>query len=163
MFLHDAQDSLDTIRRLQGRSVEEYVDHGFTGPYVLLSALVVFVSFASFDLPGPWNSLAIALGLGLAAMLSVICERRARVHRKPTGPELLYYLAAAIVFLMACVAFQIAAAVSAVKLGMPAHHTVAAAATALTVVATARPARKVFKAVARRAIAGTKAADGSRL
>ena len=163
MFPHNAQASLDTIRRLQGRSIDEYVDHGFARPYVLLSALVAFVSFASFDLPGPWHRFAIALGLGLAAMVSAICQRRVRVHRKPTGLELLYYLAASIVFLVACVAFQLAAAVSAWKLGMPAHHTVAAAATALTVVATARPARKVFKAVARRAIAGTKAADGSRL
>lgn len=156
MFPGDARASLDTIRRLQGRSLDESVDHGFARPYVLLSALVVFVMFASSDLPSPWNRVAIALGFGLAAMVSVICQRRVRVHRKPTGLELLAYLAAAIVFLVICVAFQIAAAVAAVKLGMPAHHTVAAAATALTVVATARPARKVFKAVARRAVAGTK-------
>lgn len=49
------------------------------------------------------------------------------------------------------------------QLGMPSHHTVAAAATALKVVAAARPARKIFKAVARRAVTGTKTADGSRL
>jgi hypothetical protein len=151
---HDARASLDTIHRLQGRSIDESVDHGFARPYVLLSALVVFVTFASFDLPGPWDRFATALGLGLGAMASVICQRRTRVHRKPTGQERLFYLAAAIAFLVACVVFQIAAAVAAVKLGMPANHTVAAAATALTVVAVARPAGKVVKAVARHAVAG---------
>jgi hypothetical protein len=151
----NARASLDAIRHLQGRSVDESVDHGFARPYVLLSALVVFVMFASFDLPGPWDRFATALGLGLAAMVSVICQRRIRVHRKPTGRERLLYLAAAVAFLVACVAFQIAAAVAAVKLGMPAHHTVAAAATALTVVATARPARNTFRAVARQAVAGS--------
>ncbi|MCM2576927.1 hypothetical protein [Streptomyces meridianus] len=156
MIPDDAQDSLDTIRRLQSRSIDEYVDHGFARPYVLLSALAVFVMFASFDLSGPWSTFAVALGLGLAAAVSWVWQRRARVHRKPTGLELLYYLAAAIVFLAACVAFQVAAAVAALKLGMPAHHTVAAAATALAVVATARPARKVLKAVARRAVTGAK-------
>jgi hypothetical protein len=163
MFPHDAQASLDTIRRLQGRSIDESVDHGFARTYVLLSALIAFVMFASFDLPGPWNGFAIALGLGLAAMVSATCRRRVRVQRKPSGLELLFYLGAAIVFLVACVAFQVAAAVSAWKLGMPAQHTVAAAATALAIVVTARPGRRVFKAVARRAVAGTKAADGSRL
>lgn len=155
MLPQNARASLDAIHRLQGRSVDESVDHGFARPYVLLSALVVFVMFASSDLPGPWDGFATALGLGLAAMVSVICQRRIRVHRRPTGRERLLYVAAAVVFLVACVAFQIAAAVAAVKLGMPAHHTVAAAATALTVVATAGPARKTFKAVARHAVAGS--------
>src|SRR3954470_17997422 len=156
MLADDAQESLDTIHRLQGRSIDESVDHGFARPYVLLSALVVFVTFASFDLSDPCNRFAIALGPGLAAVVSCICQRRARVHRKPTGLEQLYYLAAALVFLLACVACQVAAAVAALGLGMPAHHTVAAAATALTVVATAGPARKVFRAVARQAVTGPK-------
>ena len=69
----------------------------------------------------------------------------------------------AAVFLVACVALHIAAVVLAWKLGMLAHHMVAAAGTALVVVATARTAREVFKAVACRAAAGTKAADGPRL
>ncbi|GIH14749.1 hypothetical protein [Rugosimonospora africana] len=153
MLPRDAQDSLDTIHRLQDRSIDEYVDHGFARRYVLPSALMVFVAFASFDLPGPWNTFAIALGLGLAAMVCVSWQRQARVHRRPTGLEQLYYLGAGIVFLVACVAFQVAAAVAAVKLGMPAHHTVAAAATALMVVATAYPARKALRAVARHAVA----------
>ncbi|WP_052371709.1 hypothetical protein [Amycolatopsis taiwanensis] len=156
MLPRDAQASLDTIQRLQGRSVDEYVDHGFARPYVLLSALAVFVAFASFDLPGPWDTFAVALGLGLIATVSAIWQRRARVHRKPTGLELLYHLAAAIVFLVACVAFQVAAVVFAWKFGLPAQHTFAAAMTALMVVATARPARKVFRAVARHAVAGSK-------
>lgn len=155
MFPHNAQTSLDDIRRLQDRSLDESVDHGFARPYVLLSALMVFLTFASYDLPGPLDRFAVGLGLGSFVVVAVICQRRARVHRKATGLELLYYLAAAIVFLVACIAFQIAAAVAAVKLGLPAHHTVAAAATALTFVATARPARKVFRAAARRAVAGT--------
>jgi hypothetical protein len=155
MFPPDARASLDAIRRLQGRSIDESVDHGFARPYVLLSALVVFVTFASFDLPRPWSTFAVALGLGSAALGAGVCRRGIRVHRRPTGPERLSHLAAAIVFLVACVAFQTAGAVAAVALGMPAHHTVAAAATALAVVATAGPVRRVFKAVARRAAAGT--------
>ena len=156
MLPRDAQDSLDTIHRLQDRSIDEYVDHSFARRYVLLSALVVFVAFASFDLPGPWNTFASALGLSLAAMVCYLWQRQARVHRKPTGLEQLYCLVAGIVFLMACVAFQIAAAVATLKFGMPAHHTVAAAAAALTFVATAGPARKAFKAVTRQAVAGAK-------
>jgi hypothetical protein len=155
MFPPDAQASLDSIRRLEGRSIDESVDHNFARPYVMLSALVVFIVFASFDLPGPWDRSAAALGLALSALLSVICRRRVRVHRKPTGLEILCCVAAAIVLLVVCTAFQIAAAVAAVELGMPAHHTVAAAATALTIVATTRPTRKVFRAVARRAVAET--------
>jgi len=85
---------------------------------------------------------------------SVICHRRTRVHRKPTGLERLSYLAAAVVFLLACVAFHIAPAVAAVKLGMPAQHSVAAAATALMVVAAARPTRKIFRTIARHTVAG---------
>lgn len=153
MYPRDAQDSLDTIHFFQGRSVDEHVNHGFARPFVLLSALAVFVAFASFDLPGPWDRLAVALGLGLLAAVSVSWQRRARVHRKPTGLELLYYLVAAIVFLLVYVAFQVAAVVLAWKFGLPAQHTFAAAATAVMVVLTARPARKVFARVARHAVA----------
>ncbi len=156
MFPSNARTSLDTIRRLEARSVEESVDHAFARPYMLLSALVVFVVFASSDLPGPWDGIVSALGLGLAAVVSFVSRRRVRVHRKLTGLEILYYAAATVVFLVTIVAFQIAAAVAAWKLGMPAQHTVAAAATALTVVATVRPARKIFKAVARHAVAGSR-------
>ncbi|MCR6489879.1 hypothetical protein M8542_44415 [Amycolatopsis sp. OK19-0408] len=117
---------------------------------MLVSALGVFVVFASFDLPGPWDRITAALGLGVLLLSALRWQRQARVHRKPTGPELLWYFAAGAVLLVLCVAFQIAAAVLALSVDLPAQHTIAAAATALATAALAGPGRRTFRAVVRR-------------
>lgn len=156
MTPYDAQASLDSIRRLQDRSIDEYVGQSFARPAVLVSALAVFVVFASFDLPDPWDNVAVALGLGLSLVPPLVQQRRASVHRRPTGLESLFCAVASMGIIVAYVAFQIAAVVATWKLGLPAHHTVAAAATALTIVATAGPARRVFRAVVRHGVVGPK-------
>ena len=156
MSSRDAQACIDTIRRLERRTVDEYVDHGFAWPYLLLSALAVFLSFASFDLPAPWGRLAVSVSLGTTVLAALLVQRRARVRRRLTSAELWWYLAAAAVFLVLCVAFQIAAAVVAVTAGLPAQHTIGAAATALTLAALVPPGRASFRAVARRTRTSTR-------
>lgn len=150
MTPYDAQTSLDDIRRLQDRTRDEYVRHGFSRPYMLASALVLFVAFASFDLPAPWDTRAVTSGVGLSLVLLVVHQQRAPVRRRPTGPELLFYAGMSAALIVAYVAFSIAAAVAALKFGLPASHTVAAAALALTTLASVKPARRVFASIARR-------------
>ncbi|MFB9690524.1 hypothetical protein [Amycolatopsis plumensis] len=145
----NAQESLDTIHRLGRRTVDEYVDHTFARRYLLLSASAVFVVFASFDLPAPWDRLVLSAGLGIAVLAALLAHRDARVRRRLAGAELGWSLAAAAGFLVLCVAFQVAAAVLAVTAGLPAHHTLGAAATALTMVALVSPLRAGFRAVVR--------------
>jgi hypothetical protein len=69
----DAQTSLDDIRRLQDRTRDEYVRHGFSRPYMLASALALFIAFASFDLPAPHTVAAAAL-----ALTTLMCAKPAR-------------------------------------------------------------------------------------
>ncbi|MGA8113670.1 MAG: hypothetical protein WCA46_08415 [Actinocatenispora sp.] len=153
MHPQDAQKSLDIIRRLQDRSIDEYVDHGFARPYVLTSALAVFIAFSAADLPDPWDGAVSTFAIVLALTVGAVSYRQARVRRRRTALEQLYHAAWVILFLVICVVFQLAAALAAVKLGIPAHHTIGAAATALTLVAIARPCAAVLKALARNAVA----------
>ncbi|MDH2425339.1 hypothetical protein [Sphaerisporangium sp. TRM90804] len=146
MTQHDAHASLDDIRRMQNRTREEYSRHGFARPYVLVSAVLLFVMFASADLPRPWNAVVGMVVLVLAVALLVVHQLRAAVRRRPTGLELLFYVGAAAVLLTIFSAFQI----GAFALGLPAPNVIAAAALALTSVAAARPGRRVFEAIMRR-------------
>ncbi|GAB3569544.1 hypothetical protein GCM10027445_21560 [Amycolatopsis endophytica] len=152
MSSREAQTSLDTIRSLGRHTVDESADHGFAWRYLVLSVVAVFLVFASFDLPGPWDRLVVATGLGLSVLAALRMRRGARVHRRLTGPERRWYLAAAVVFLVLCVGFQVAAAVLAVTTGLPAHHTIGAAATALTLAALVPAGRARFRAVARASV-----------
>jgi hypothetical protein len=146
----DAQTSLDDIHRLQDRTRDEYVRHGFSRPYMLASALVLFIAFASFDLPAPWDTTAAMLGVGLSLGLLVVHQHQAPVRRKPAGPELLFYAGASVCLIVAYVAFSIATAIASLKFDLPAPHTVAAAALALTTLLCANPARRVFESIVRR-------------
>jgi hypothetical protein len=146
----DAQTSLDDIRRLQDRTRDEYVRHGFSRPYLLASALVLFIAFASFDLPAPWGTTAVTSGVGLALGLLVVHQHRAPVRRRPTGPELLFYAGASAGLIVVYVAFSVATAIADLKFDLPAPHTVAAAALALTTLLCANPARRVFESTVRR-------------
>ncbi|HEY7488479.1 MAG TPA: hypothetical protein VH912_28815 [Streptosporangiaceae bacterium] len=147
---HDAQASLDGIHRLQDRTRAEYVRHGFARPYLVISALAMFIVLASFDLPSPWNTAAIGLGGGLAVGSLLVQQRRAPVSRRPTGLELLVCAAMSVGLLLLYVAFSIVAAIAHQKLGLPAHHTVAAAAITLTTVAAWGRVSRVFEATLRR-------------
>jgi hypothetical protein len=156
MTPHDAQASLDSVRRFRDRTVDEYVRHGFARPYVLSTALTVFIVFASFDLPNPWDAVAKALAVGLSVLQLLVYRRRAAVRMAPTGLELLYCAAMSVGIIVAYVAFQIAAVLAALRLGLPAHHTVAAAATALLIVATAGLARRGYQAAVRQGVADSR-------
>lgn len=145
----DAHTSLDDIRRLQDRTRDEYVRHGFAYPYLLISALGLFIAFASFDLPVPWSTVVALAGVGVAVGVLPVHQRRASIRRKPTGPELLFHVAGAAGLIAAYVAFSIAAVVAHLRFGMPAPHTVAAAALALTTLACARPARRALQSIIR--------------
>ena len=150
MTPYDAQSSLDDIHRLQDRTRDAYVRHGFSRPYALASALVLFIAFASFDLPAPWDTIAATSGVGLSLGLLVVHQHRAPVRRKPTGPELLFCAGVAACLVVAYVAFSIAAVVAHLKFGLPAPHAVAAAALALTTLLCTNPARRVFASIVRR-------------
>jgi heme A synthase len=117
---------------------------------MLASALVLFIAFASFDLPGRWGTTAATSGVGLALGLLVVHQHRAPVRRKPTGPELLFYAGVSAGLIVVYVAFAIATAIASLKFDLPAQHTVAAAALALTTLLCANPTRRVFESIVRR-------------
>jgi len=147
MTPHDLQTSAEEIRRLQDRTRDEYLRHGFSRPYLLVSALAVFMMFASHDLPGPyWDSAAGALGAALLVGGLVVHQRRASVRRRPTALELLFSAAIGAVLLLICAVFLGAAR----TLDLPAPNTVAAAAIALAILLGANLTRPVFTAIVRR-------------
>lgn len=141
----EARSSLDDIRRLQNRTRDEYIRQGTSLPSVLLVSLGLFVVFASFDLPDPWDLVAVLLGDGLILAVVVVGYARARVHRKPAGNEVVFILAMSVYVIMAFVAFLIAVRL----LGLPVPYTIAGAATALGCVASARPVRRVYEKIVR--------------
>jgi hypothetical protein len=147
MTPHDPQTSVEEIRRLQDRTRDEYVRHGFSRPYLLVTALAVFIVFASSDLPTPyWNNAAAAFGMALTVGSLLVHQRRASVRRRPTALELLFSVGAGVVLLL----------VGSVCLGvahtldLPAPNTLAAAAIALAVLGGANLTRPVYTAIVRR-------------
>ena len=147
MTSHDPQTSLEEIHRLQDRTRDEYVRHGFSRPYLLVSALAVFLMFASHDLPNPyWNSAAAALGVALVVGGLVVHQRRAAVRRRPTALELLFSVTLGAVLLLIWAVFLGAAQ----TLGLPAPNTIAAAVIALVILGGASLIRPAFTAIVRR-------------
>jgi hypothetical protein len=143
----DPQTSVEEIRRLQDRTRDEYVRHGFSRPYLLVTALAVFVMFASSDLPRPyWNNAVAVLGAALIVGGLVVHQRRAAVRRRPTALEVLFSVGLGIVLMVIC----------SVCLGvthtfdLPAPNTIAAAAIGLVVLCGANLTRPVFAAIVRR-------------
>lgn len=80
----EAQAALDNVRFRQGQSHAEYLRYGFSHGRLLLSALIVFVSFASYDLPNPWGGAVLFPVTAVLAWELVHYLRRARV-RMPLG------------------------------------------------------------------------------
>lgn len=136
----EARDSLDHIGHLRERAGVEYVRNGYSRTSVLVSTLALFTVFASFDLPGPWN--AMALGLGEAALLAFLALkwRRSTVRRRLAGPEVALYAWSAAVLIAVFVVFLIAVRM----LDLPAEHTIAAGALALANLAVARWTRPLL-------------------
>jgi predicted permease len=145
MDSEDARRSLADMRRLQDRTLQEYIRRTFSRPGVLLLALGLFIVCASFDLPGRWDTAAVVLGDALIFAVIVVGYARASVRRKPSGAELVIMLAASAYLIAGFVALHVAARL----VGLPAPYTIAAAATALAFVAFGRPMRRVYEKIVR--------------
>ncbi|MGI5241488.1 hypothetical protein [Dactylosporangium sp. CA-139066] len=149
MHPHDAQSSLDDIRRLQDRTREQVVRQSFALPYVVLAALGLFVGLASIDLQNPWRTAVVLVGFGLFVAVGIVHQRRALVQRKPTALELLFWvgLSAGLMLL-----FGVSRIAAWVLFGLPAQGLasqgmLAAAATAVTYVALTPLIRRTFKEI----------------
>ncbi|WP_346047289.1 hypothetical protein [Actinomadura chokoriensis] len=140
-----ARRSLDTMRRMQDRTREEYLRQSFARPGVLLIGLGLFIVCASFDLPGWWDTVAMAVGDALILAVIAFGCARASVHRKPSGAELVFMLAASAYLIAGFVTLQVVARL----VEFPAPYTIAAAVTALTFVALTRPMRRVYATILR--------------
>lgn len=149
---HDAQSSLDDIRRFRDRTRKEIVRQRFARPYVLLAALGLFVGLASLDLQNPWSTAALLLGFGLYLGVGIVQEHRALVHRKPTGPEWLFWAGLLAGLMLLFGVFRIAAWAwfALPAQGLLSQGTLAAAATAATYVAMTPLARRTLQTITRR-------------
>ncbi|MFI6457790.1 hypothetical protein ACIBF6_40310 [Streptosporangium amethystogenes] len=115
---HDAQSSLDDIRRLQDTTRNEIVRRSFAMPRVIIVALGLFVSFASIDLETPWRLIGCALGLFLYIAVGIVDEYRASVRRQPTVQEVLYH---STVLIGVCMIFGAGRILAFALLDAPAH------------------------------------------
>ncbi|MFD0970378.1 hypothetical protein [Plantactinospora endophytica] len=146
---HDAQLSLDDIHRMQDATREQIVRQSPTRSYVLLAALGLFVGLASVDLQNPWRTATLLLGFGLFLGVGIVHEHRALVQRKPTALEGLFWVGLSAGLMLLFGVFRIAAWawLALPPQGLLSQGTLAAAATAVTYVATAPLSRRVFRAI----------------
>jgi hypothetical protein len=119
----DAQSALDELRRRRDQSRAAYLRFGRSRTPMLLSAAIVLLSFASFDLPNPWGGAMIFPAMALIAALLVTYLRRSPVRRPVTTREAAFATAAG----LALVAAFRGLAEGARAGGLPAPHTAAAA------------------------------------
>ncbi|MFF5809298.1 hypothetical protein [Streptomyces sp. NPDC012746] len=120
--------------------------HAYSRPYLIISALGLFAVCSSFDLPSPWNTVAVLAGNGLALGGLFVHQRRAPVRRKTVGSEALFYAAMGVLLL----ALFWTVAIVAYFLSLPARHTLAAAVTALAAVVASYALRPVVETLIRR-------------
>jgi membrane protein YdbS with pleckstrin-like domain len=149
MHPHDAQSSLDDIRRLQDRTREQVARQGFALSYVLLAALGLLVGLVSVDLQNPWRTVAFLIGFGVFVGVGIVHERRALVKRKPTGMEWLFWVGLSAGLMLLFSIFRIAgwALFGLQPQGLLSQAAVAAAATAVTYVAVTPLIRRAFTAI----------------
>ncbi|GAA4569308.1 hypothetical protein [Planotetraspora kaengkrachanensis] len=149
---HDVQSSLDDIRRFQDTTRKEIVRQRFARPYVLLAALGLFIGLASIDLQSPWRTATLLLGFGLFAGVGIVQEHRAVVHRKPAGPEWLFWggMSAGLMLLFGIFRIAAWAWFALPAQGLSSQGTLAAAATAATYVALTPLARRILQKITRR-------------
>ncbi|MFI8393016.1 hypothetical protein [Streptomyces sp. NPDC085540] len=146
MTAYDAQTALDAIHHRQEQTLDAYMRHAHSRPYLIISVLGLFAVCSSFDLPSPWKAAAIVAGNALALGGLFVHQRRAPVHRKTVGSEALFYVAIGVLLL----ALFWTVAIAAYFLGLPARHTLAAAVTALTALVASYALRPVVGAIIRR-------------
>jgi predicted permease len=145
-YQYDLQASLDDIRRMQDRTREEYVRHGFARSYVIAVAVGLFVVIASRDLPHWWDSVVSLLGVGALIALAVVNGRRATVRRRAGRSEVVILVVAGVVLLGALAGFLAAAH----GLDLPAPNTWAGAALALSSIVISEVTGKAYAAAVRR-------------
>ncbi|MFD7913537.1 hypothetical protein ACFV30_22880 [Streptomyces sp. NPDC059752] len=146
MTAYDAQTALNAIHQHQEQTLDEYMRHAHSRPYLIISALGLFAVCSSFDLPSPWKTAAILAGNALTLGGLFVHQRRAPVRRKIVGSEALFYAAIGVLLL---VLFW-SVAIGAYFLGLPARHTLAAAVTALTTMVASYALRPVVGTIIRR-------------
>jgi hypothetical protein len=149
MHPHDAQSSLDDIRRLQDRTREQVVRQSFARSNVLLAALGLLVGLASIDLENPWRTVAFLIGFGLFLGAGIVHERRALVKRRPIGLEWLFWVGLSAGLMLLFSIFRIAgwALFGLQSQGLLSQAAVAAVATVVTYVAVTPLIRRTFKAI----------------
>ena len=141
----DAQAALDDVRRRGDQSRAEYLQYGFSRPYLLVSALLLFISFASFDLPNPWGGAVLFPAVALLAGMLVVYLRRASVRRPLTSRDAL--LATAVGLALVGLFRGLSAVAGAGDVPVP--HTVVAAALCVLSLLVADRMRNVAVARAR--------------
>ncbi|MEV4754849.1 hypothetical protein AB0J86_07010 [Micromonospora sp. NPDC049559] len=142
----DARGALDDIRRRHEQSRAEAARHHSSPLYLGILALVVLISYASFDLPNPWNGAMLIPVTALLALLACVYLRRAPVRRKLDSGELLGGVAAGIV--LSAVLQGLAEIAGAV--GLPTPHVAAAAVGSVVCLLLAVPVCRSVEALARR-------------
>ncbi|MET8907536.1 hypothetical protein [Micromonospora sp. NPDC004551] len=143
----DAQAALDDIRKRHEQSRAAEVRHSSSPFHLAVLASVVLLSYASFDLPNPWNGAMLFPVVALLALLAFVHVRRAPVLRQPSSGELLGGVAAGIA--LTAVLQGLASAARAV--GMPTPHLVAAGIGAAACLVLAGPVCRGAEALAQRA------------
>ncbi|MGW2210461.1 hypothetical protein [Streptomyces sp. NPDC001781] len=115
--------ALEDIRRRQEQSGVAELRFGLSRPSLLLAALLLFASFASFDLPNPWGGAVLVPGLLLVAAIAIRHTYAAPVRNRPGTRAA---LVGAVCGIAAYLVFRgLAAALSAG--GVPVPHVIAAA------------------------------------
>lgn len=142
----DARNSLDDIRRNQDRTREEYLRRGLSRTGWAVSALGLFLVFASLDLQGTWKNVVYLAGVVLVVGLALAGRARRSVHRRPGGAETAFCLGVSVVILAAFVALKIAAR----HAGLPAPATLAATAVLVAGIAAFPGFRSAYTAIVRR-------------
>ncbi|GII04139.1 hypothetical protein [Planobispora takensis] len=147
MNSRDAQLALDTIRSFQDITREEIVRQLFPLPHVLLSALGLFATLMSTDLPHPWDTVTLLAGLGLYMGVWIRCSYGNSVYRRPTLWEAGVWVALCVALL---VVFFVVRAAAFSLFDVPAHGllspgTVAGAAATVTYVALTPLARRALR------------------
>ncbi|MEU0744272.1 hypothetical protein [Streptomyces sp. NPDC006134] len=142
----DARAALEDIRRRQEQSGMAELQFGMSRSSLLVAALLLFVSFASFDLPHPWGGAVLVPGLLLVALMAVRHTYGAPVRGRMGAGAVLVGLACGVA---AFGVFRgLAAALSSG--GVPAPHLVAAVVVVGACLLAAPRARRAAEARLRR-------------
>ncbi|MBE1532709.1 hypothetical protein [Actinomadura algeriensis] len=145
----DARTALADAHRLQERTRDEYVRQQFTWPYMLATALGIFIAFGSTDLPEPWDTVAFLAGEGIFIGAAVMQRRRAAVRMKANVGDGLFVIIGAFAVLLAYIGFNVVTSLGVLSFDLPAPRLFAAAALALLFLAVAGPARRLYGALLR--------------